>query len=187
MKKLLTLVLAACLLLAALPLGASAYDAVLSPQKLLVNGKPIECEKYNIDGSNYFKLRDIACLLNGTVAQFAVSYDAEANAVVIAPGLPYEPLGGELIIGADNSASTVPSPQAVWVADASVGDYMTIYNIGGSNFFRLRDLGMLLGFVVDYDAGTDTALVTSPPLKEEKANSDRDMDENLAWGLGYLF
>jgi hypothetical protein len=30
---------------------------------LAVDGKTVDCEKYNIDGSNYFKLRDIAYLL----------------------------------------------------------------------------------------------------------------------------
>ena len=187
MKKLLPLVLAACLLLAALPLGASAYDAVLSPQKLLVNGKPIECEKYNIDGSNYFKLRDLACLLSGTVGQFSVSYDAEANAVVITPGQPYVPLGGELLTGADNSATALPSPQAILFDGNSVGEYLSVYNIGGSNFFNLRELCALIGIAVDYDAGTDTALITSPPAKDQGGNGGTEMNGNLAWGLGYLY
>jgi hypothetical protein len=148
------------MLFAALPVGASAATVVLSPQKLKVDGMQYACEKYNIDGSNYFKLRDLAYLLMGTPVEFAVSYDAAANAVVIAPGLPYEPNGTELVTGADNSASAVPSPQSVWFLDAPV-DTLSIYNIGGSNFFRLRDLGDLLGFTVDYDAGTNTAIVLS--------------------------
>ena len=101
MKKILSLALILCLLLAALPLGASAYSVVLSPQNLEVDGVLYDCEKYNIDGSNYFKLRDLAVLLSGTPAQFAVSWDAEANAVVLAPGLPYESIGGELEVGED--------------------------------------------------------------------------------------
>ena len=35
------------------------------------------------------------------------------------------------------------------------------YNIGGSNFFQLRELGTLLGFEVDYDISTDTAIIRS--------------------------
>ena len=38
---------------------------------------------------------------------------------------------------------------------------LTVYNIGGSNFFQLRELGTLLGFEVGYDADTNTATVTS--------------------------
>ena len=160
MKKLLSLALVLCLLLAALPVGASAATVVLSPQKLAVDGLLFECEMYNIDGSNYFKLRDLAYLLMDTPVEFAVSYDAVANAVIIAPGLPYEPNGTELVTGADNSATAVPSPQSVWFLDAPV-DTLSIYNIGGSNFFKLRDLGNLLGFTVDYDAASNTAIVLS--------------------------
>ena len=162
MKTILSLALILCLLLAALPLGASAYSVVLSPQNLEVDGVLYDCEKYNIDGSNYFKLRDLAALLTGTPAQFAVSWDAAANAVVLAPGLPYESIGGELEVGEDKSASAVPSAQTVWFLDAPA-DGLSVYNIGGNNFFKLRDLGELMGFTVDYDAGTNTAIVRSGP------------------------
>ena len=65
MKKLLGCALALALLFS-LALPALAEDDVrLSPQNLEVDGKAVACEKYNIDGSNYFKLRDIAWLVNG--------------------------------------------------------------------------------------------------------------------------
>jgi S1-C subfamily serine protease len=158
MKKLFAIALALVLMCSLLPVGASAYSAVLSPQNLTVNGKDIQCEKYNIDGSNYFKLRDLAYLLRGTDVEFAVDYDAATNSVVIAPGLSYTPNGSELVIGADKSASAVPSAQSVWFLDASVND-LSIYNIGGNNFFKLRDLGTLLGFAVDFDQASNTAIV----------------------------
>ena len=52
---------------------------VLSPQKLSVNGTNVDCGKYNIDGANYFKLRDLAYMLNGTASQFDVGFDAAAS------------------------------------------------------------------------------------------------------------
>ena len=159
-KKALSLALVLCLLLALLPASASAAAVVLSPQNLMVDGKAVQCEKYNIDGSNYFKLRDLACLLMGTPAQFGVGYDANYNSVIIVPGMPYEPNGTELAVGADNSATAVPSPQSVTIGNASAAG-LSIYNIGGSNFFKLRDLGTALGFTVDYDAATNTAIVLS--------------------------
>ena len=159
MKKLLALALVLCMLLAVVPVGASAYSVVLSPQHLKVDGVEYQCEKYNIDGSNYFKLRDLAMLLAGTPAEFAVGWEPEYGAVTIAPGLPYEPIGGELEIGADKSASAVPSAQAFWFLDAPAG--ISAYNIGDNNFLKLRDLGDLLGFSVDFDAETNTALVYS--------------------------
>ena len=160
MKKLLSLALCLCLLLVCLPMSALAYEAVLSPQSLTVDGVPVDCEKYNIDGSNYFNLRDLACLLNETPYTFSVSWDAAANAVIIAPGFPYEPVGGELTVGEDKAATAVPSAQTVWYLDAPVED-LSVYNIGGNNYFKLRDLGNLLGFEVGYDADTNTATVST--------------------------
>ena len=160
MKKALSLALVLCLLLALVPVSASAYSVVLSPQNLMVDGRAVQCEKYNIDGSNYFKLRDIASLLMGTPAEFGVGYDPEANSIIVVPGMPYEPVGGELVVGEDKSATAVPSSQSLWFLDAPA-DGLSVYNIGGNNFFKLRDLGSLLGFTVDYDAATNTAVVLS--------------------------
>ena len=174
MKKLLSLALVLCLLLALLPVGVSAYTAVLSPQSLTVDGKPVNCEKYNIDGSNYFKLRDLAMLLNGTGSQFGVGYDANENAVLITPGQPYEPVGGELVVGEDKSASAVPSAQRVTVAGASAAG-MSVFNLGGNNFFKLRDLGNVLGFGVDYDAATNTAVVLSGAPVRKAVAADHDL------------
>ena len=87
-KNLLALLLVVVLTLA---LGAPALAAktVLSKQNLTVNGQPVDCQKYNIDGYNYFKLRDLAELLDGTTSQFNVDYDKAANAMVITTGQAY--------------------------------------------------------------------------------------------------
>ena len=41
---------------------------------------------YKIMGNNYFKLRDVAMMLNGSGKQFAVDYDDAAKTVSIATG-----------------------------------------------------------------------------------------------------
>ena len=135
-------------------------SVVLSPQKLAVNGKNVNCEKYNIDGSNYFKLRDLAQVLNGTSARFEVGYDAAASTVSITTGAAYTPAGGELAVGVDNSNTAQPSSQAILINGVRHGE-LTVYNIGGSNFFQLRELGNILGFEVGYDVSTNTATVRS--------------------------
>lgn len=45
--------------------------------------------------------------------------------------------------------------------DGKAVDGLSIYNIGGNNYFKLRDLGDALGFTVDYDADSNTAIVLS--------------------------
>jgi len=162
MKKALTLALTATLLLC-LAAPALAFTAVLSPQNLTVNGERITCEKYNIDGSNYFKLRDIALLLNGTDSQFSVGWDAASSTVSIVSGEEYTPNGTELAVDADKSSTAVPSTQTILINGVRNTD-LSVYNLDGNNFFRLRDLGVALGFEVDYDGATNTAIVNSVPV-----------------------
>ena len=141
--------------------GAPATKPVviLTNQNLTVNGEAKNTEIYNIDGSNYFKLRDMAALLTGTGSQFSVEFDAERSTIVVKTGEAYTAVGGELETGTDKSASAVASAQSVEIDGETVD--LTAYNIGGNNFFKLRDLGTALDFGVDYDGATATMVVTS--------------------------
>ena len=131
-----------------------------SAQSLYVDGKNAAgAEIYNINGENYFRLRDLAMLLSDTDARFAVDYDAAANAVSVTTGGAYVPLGGELSGGKDRAAECAPSQQSLTIDGKAAA--LRAYNMGGNNYYRLRDLGRSLGFGVDYDAGTNSVLVTS--------------------------
>ena len=180
-----TLALALILvLLVSLCAPAFAATTVLSPQKLTVDGKDIACEKYNIDGRNYFMLRDLAALLTGTPSQFNVDYDADKNAVVITTGEAYTADGSELKAGVDNSASAVASPQTV-IIDGETVSGLTAYNIGGHNFFQLRELGKTLHFYVHYDEATNTAKVDASEEDEDWDTGDASKDDPLnADGIG---
>ena len=96
MKKLLPIILTLLLVCVAVPY-ASAANVAVSPQNLSVDGIDADCDKYNIDGSNYFKLRDLAQLLSKTNSRFSVAFDAQSNAVTIVSGKEYIPVGGEQI------------------------------------------------------------------------------------------
>lgn len=159
MKKLLPIILTLLLVCIAAPY-ASAANVVASPQNLSVDGVDADCDKYNIDGSNYFKLRDLAQLLSKTDSRFSVAFDAQSNAVTIVSGKEYIPVGGELARGQDQSKTAVVSKQSVLI-DGKAVDGLSVYNIGGNNYFKLRDLGDALGFTVDYDADSNTAIVLS--------------------------
>jgi alkaline phosphatase len=135
-------------------------DAVMrSNQTVTVDGETVELDVYNINGSNYFKLRDIAMKLSGTASSFSVGYDSETRTVTCTAGEAYEPNGSELVIGDDLSATAVRSNQPLYVN----GELSSIraYNLGGNNYFQLRELGAALGFEVDYDADTRTVIIGS--------------------------
>ena len=85
MKKLLPIILTLLLVCIAVSY-ASAANVVASPQNLSVDGVDADCDKYNIDGSNYFKLRDLAQLLSKADSRFSVLFDEQSNAVTVASG-----------------------------------------------------------------------------------------------------
>ena len=180
---------------------AGAADVRRSSQALEVNGQEVRCEAYNIDGSNYFKLRDVAMLLTDTGSRFSVSYDEEKQAVMIATGSPYAPIGGELEAGEDMSATAQPTRQRIFIDGAERAD-LGAWNIGGekgSNYFKLRDLGEALGFHVDYDEDTKTILVRSRFLPgqarlTETEDAGREyldkiifLGECTTYGIGYYY
>ena len=71
----------------------------------------------------------------------------------------YNSNGDEMRTGVDNSSSCRASQWLLMVDGMYHG--CSVYNIGGNNFFRLRDLGNALGFGVDYDAATNSAVITA--------------------------
>lgn len=177
MKKLLPTLLALLLFCLALPC-ASAADVTPSPQKLSVDGTDADCDKYNIDGSNYFKLRDLAYLLSKSDSRFSVAFDAESNAVTVVPGGDYVPVGGELERGKDLSKTAVASKQSVLINGEAV-EGISVYNIGGNNYFKLRDLGSALGFTVAFDADANTAVVLSKGSTAVYQNAFEKLLENV--------
>jgi len=51
------------------------YRCDSDPSTVLINGTAIYFEAHNIDGNNYFKLRDLAKAILGTGKQFEVTWD----------------------------------------------------------------------------------------------------------------
>lgn len=143
-----------------------------SAPNMALNGKKAAApDAYNINGYNYFKLRDLAMLLNNTDAQFVVRYNSKDNLVSLTTGKTYTPIGGELAIGKDHSPSCVRGTQNVMVNGKEVN--LKAYNIGGYNYFKLRDLDELLGYKVDYITASQTVALASPltPEAQERAHT----------------
>ncbi len=193
MKKTAALLLVLLLLLS-LSVPALAADVARSTQALEVDGRRVECEAYNIDGYNYFRLRDVAALLSGTPAGFSVAYDEEAQAVLVKTGEAYALQPGDLELGEDRSATAVPSRQSVRIDGSDAA--LSAWNLGGNSYFKLRELGEALGFGVDYDAGRRTILVRSgaPARLGETPDAGREyldklifLGDSTTYGIGYYY
>jgi hypothetical protein len=133
--------------------------ASVSKLTVQVNGVIVPFEAYIIDGATYYKLRDIAYVITGTLKQFEVSWDGTKNAITIIKGQPYTPVGGEMTISA--AASTAPSASgepnipatpttSKIYCDGSLVD-IKAYVIGGNNYMKIRDIAVPVGFYVSWN------------------------------------
>ena len=150
------------------PEQPSVNTAYATPCPILVNGQAVDFDAYmlkdaNGNGTNYLKLRDVAHVLNGTAAQFNVGWDGAVGAITITTNAAYTtPNGSEMSTPfsgdqsyTDNQASVLVNGvktdlHAITITDASGAGY---------TYFKLRDLGEALGFVVDWD-GTSVVINT---------------------------
>ncbi len=132
----------------------TAFESI---QAANVDGKPVELRCYALEDEygnnvNYIKLRDLAALLNGTPAQFAVGWD---GGVTVTTQTAYTPDGSE---GAVPFSGDRPywEPTAATKVDGQVADLaaLVLYDDqgGGYTYYKLRDLAAALDFDVDWSA-----------------------------------
>ncbi|MBQ2879955.1 MAG: hypothetical protein IJE27_04600 [Anaerotignum sp.] len=173
MKKKLALALAAIMTLSAVPAYAGV-PAAPTASKVQVNGEAKAFEAYNINDNNYFKLRDIAYVLNDTDASFSVGWDGAANCISLVKGEAYAPTGSEMkVSGTKDIKDAVESKSTILINGEKAA--LKAYTIKGNNYFKLRDLGTALDFNVGWDNASQTisidtglSTVVTPTQKEEK-------------------
>lgn len=158
MKKLLSLALAAALLISAAPaLAAGEEMAVATTQSVEVDGRAVEFETYalldaNGYPTNYAKLRDVAHVLNGTPAQFAVAWSAR-DGISVTTGEAYTPDGTEMDTPYEGDRACQRLAETTEVDGAAQHiAAIRLYddNGDGYTYYKLRDLGQYLGFQVDW-------------------------------------
>ncbi|MEN6351015.1 MAG: phosphodiester glycosidase family protein [Syntrophomonas sp.] len=133
--------------------------AIPSTSALQIDDTAVRIEAYNINGSNYFKLRNLAMALNGSDKQFEVSWDENKKAINIITQKPYSVSGGELaVIGSDIKNAT-PTTAALYINGSQAN--FTAYQIGGNNYFKLRDLGQAIDFGVSWDQSANKVVINT--------------------------
>ncbi|RJE46621.1 MULTISPECIES: stalk domain-containing protein [unclassified Dehalobacter] len=134
---------------------ADTLTALPTGSNILVNGQKTAFEAYSINGSNYFKLRDLAKALSGTKKQFEVAWDGAGDAIRITAGKVYTSVGGELVVsGNKENKSAVLTTSSVYLDGVPIK--LTAYNTGGNNYFKLRDVAAAIDFGVTWDGNTNT-------------------------------
>ena len=148
---------------------AATATAVPTSSTVYVNGKAVKFESYTINGNNYFKLRDLAQVLRGTNKQFEVTWNSslighssdgfvdKGGVVELTSNTPYTTVGGELNAG-DGKAKTCNLSTSNIMKDG-VLVYPTAYMINGNNYFKLRDIGQLFDFGVEWDGSRNAIMI----------------------------
>ena len=134
------------------PGNGFSKSSVAKTQTLCLDGLKYNTVAYNIDDNNYFKLRDIAKILDGTIKTFDIKYDEATNSIDMLSFYDYTSVGGELTPG--DGAERKALSSSVFVTLDGVPIKATCYNIEGNNYFRLRDITDALDCRVEWDEDT---------------------------------
>ena len=156
-KKVLSIALAFVVTLGLFCVPVSAVEAAPALSAVLVDGENVYFDAYSVGGGDYFKLRDLAYVLNGTAKQFEVGYDAATNAIILTSGEPYTAVGGEMAGKAADGKTPAPSNSIILLNGTEV--QFTAYLIDGNNYFKLRDVGKAIDFGVERDGVRNTVII----------------------------
>lgn len=129
-------------------------QAMPTTSKVMVNGKEVTLDAYTINGRYYFKLRDLAYVLNGTQKQFNIMWDNSKKAINIATNSQYIIAGSEMVPGDGNSKTAVLSTSDIYKDDSKL--LVAAYTINGSNYFELGNISKIVDFTVTRDEKADT-------------------------------
>lgn len=176
-KRIRQIISLAIALLILLPMStyADSYKSSAKPasSKVLVNNEQIYFEAYNIEGNNYFKLRDIAKVVSNTEKQFEVDWNEEDRVISIIPGKGYTPVGGELKLGDGEEKIGRLNTSPIYINGKEVR--LTAYTIKDNNYFKLRDIGQAFDIGIIWDSKTniveiDTSIgyITEEELKQKE-------------------
>lgn len=177
--------------------NASASTAATLPQStsvkiqpsthvVTVDGERVDPQGYNINGYNFYKLRDIAYILNGTDSQFNVTWDGANNRIVLTDDAAYQEVGGEMTSSASAEIKNVSESDSTIVLDGKTLS-LTGYRINGNNYYKIRDVGSALGFSVDFDPETEIVLIGSANAGQDDTQDDPKDETPIINAASYTF
>ena len=131
--------------------ATNQIQAIYNSATVSLNGQPMEFEAYNINGNNYFKLRDVAIALASTPQCFDVAWDQEKQVINLVSGQTYSRAQTDTIAKGDGQNKTATAYESGILLNGNPAA-LEAYTINNNNFFKLRDLCVLFGVEVQWDA-----------------------------------
>ena len=136
-----------------------ADSAVPTLAAISVNGAQSRLPAYHVDGHHFVRVRDVAMLLRQTASGFDVQWNAGQRRVELTSFAAYTPLGTELqpLPQGTRRLQSLPTPTMVDGAAHMVASYQA----EGVTYYKLRSLGELCGFAVDWNSEAHLVEVTA--------------------------
>lgn len=139
---------------------AKTPEAIGSYQKVYVDNTETKLKGYAIDGYNYIRIRDFLATMRDFNENIGVDWDS--NGIILDKNKSYDDYKNyeiNIVTGEKKS----PKKQEVQIKLSENGETKVykkvVYNIDNYNYFRLRDLGEILGLIVDYYESDNSARV----------------------------
>jgi len=143
---------------------APKITAVPISSKVLVDGKTVALEAYSIGGYNYFKLRDLAAVVNGTEKQFNIGWDNSKNAIKLISGEAYKTTANDLKVSANpTKKNAIQTNSKIYLDGKEVR--LTAYNISNNNYFKLRDVADLFDIGVSWNSKANAVEISTKSSK----------------------
>lgn len=157
--------------------AAASPKVAISDHKFMVNGKTVTPQAYNVDGYNYFKLRDVAYLLSDTTAPFNVTWTPSQSSVInLISGQKYQKVGGELSASTLSSLKVSASTFKVLLNGSAVS--FRGYLINDNNYYSIADIADAIGFEAGWDNATRTVRLTTPDPDPEQPDNNNSSNNN---------
>ncbi len=148
-----------------IPATGTAYATSypISVDGTLVNFDAYAVKDANGNDTNYIKIRDLAHVLSTGYGRFDVQF---ANGVIdLIPTLVYVDNGTEMKAPFTGNQPYQVNPSPVTLDGAPINMSaitLTDANGGGYTYFKLRDVGLAIGFDVTWNAETGITITTHP-------------------------
>lgn len=155
MKRIFSLLLALLMVTLAVSTPAFASNttkATVTQSSTYFNGEQRNISGFNILGSNYFSLRDIAENFSGTASQFDLSWNKKNNAIEIITDREYTPVKSEDSVYYFQNRNYIAKLSTSKVLVNGQLQLIKAYNIDGSNYFQLRDLAGKIPFDIEFNS-----------------------------------
>jgi hypothetical protein len=115
------------------------YEAVPIESTAVLNGNSTRFNAYSVGDDTYYKLRDVAYVLNNSDSQFEIRWSESDNVIAMSSNTPYTPVGGEMLPDSNKAArKAIRTRSKVYLDGMQIN--LESYTIGGNNYFKLCDL-----------------------------------------------